>query len=121
MLRAIVHPPIEAASGASQTRRSPRLPAHHLVGFASRVGGWVDPRENLGRTLDVSSGGVGFETPRSLRHGEPLYLRIAVGNRIVDATATVVHVRSLDGVLWAAGARFDHLPEEGRVTLLRPA
>lgn len=75
----------------------------------------------MGRTLDVSAGGLAFETPRSLRRGDPLYLRIAVGNRIVDATATVVHVHSVDDTLFAAGARFDHLPEEGRVVLLRPA
>lgn len=88
------------------------------MSFSSRVGGWVDPRDTLGRTLDVSDGGIAFESPRGLRQGEPLYLRIAVGNRIVYATATVVHARSVHESLWAAGARFDHLPEEGRLTLL---
>jgi len=91
------------------------------MSFSSRVGGWVDPRDSLGRTVDVSDGGIGFESPRTLRQGDPLYLRIAVGNRIVYATATVVHVRSVDETLWAAGARFDHLPEEGRMTLLLPS
>lgn len=109
---------METVEGGPSRRRTPRFPAHHLVSFSSRVGGWVDPRDSVGRTLDVSIGGVAFESPRGLRQGEPLYLRIAVGNRIVHATATVVHVHDLDGTLWAAGVRWDHLPEEGRMTLL---
>ncbi len=106
----------------ASTRRSPRLPAHHLVNFShTRFGELVEPLVHMARTLDVSAGGAQLETDSRLRAGDRLTLQIAVGNRILDVTATVVHVRAVEESLFATGIAFDELTEEGRSALLGPA
>jgi hypothetical protein len=103
-------------------RRSRRFPAHHLVSFShTRFGGLVEPVVHLARTLDVSADGARLETDSPLRPGDHLTLQIAVGNRIVEVTARVVHARSVDGDLYAGGLAFDGLTEEGRAALLGPS
>ncbi len=106
----------------SSTRRSPRFPAHHLVSFSrNRFGELIEPVVHLARTLDLSAGGAGLETGSHLRAGDRLTLQIAIGNEIVEVTATVVHVRPVADDLYATGIEFDPLTEEGRAALLASA
>lgn len=107
---------------ATGTRRSPRHPVHHLVSFSrTRFGELVEPLVHLARTRDVSAGGAGLETDSALHAGDRLTLQIAVGNQIVELTATVVHVRPLEDDLYATGIEFDPLTDEGRAALLGSA
>ncbi len=101
------------------TRRTQRTPVHHLVSFSrTRFGELVEPVVHLGRTVNLSAGGAGLETDSPLHAGDRLRLQIAVGNQIVEVTATVVHARPLDDSLYATGVEFEALDDQGRATLL---
>jgi hypothetical protein len=107
---------------ATGTRRSPRFPARHLVSFSrTRFGELVEPMVHLARTVDLSAGGARLETDSALAAGDHLTLQIAVGNQIVEVSATVVHVRPLDTDLYATGVEFDRLSDEERAALLGSA
>lgn len=100
--------PTPRMTDVPSTRRNARHPAHHLVSFSrTRFGDFVEPATHLARTVDVSAGGARLETDSPLQAGDRLSLQIAVGNDIVEVTATVVHVRPVAESLYATGIEFD--------------
>jgi hypothetical protein len=101
------------------TRRSPRIAAHHLASYSrTRYGTQVEPVVLLARTVDLSAGGAKLETEGPLQTGDRLNLQIAVRNRVIEVTATVVHVRPQSDSLYATGVEFDRLGDDERSALL---
>ena len=63
----------------------------------------------MGSTADVSQGGLRFEAQEALDVGSDIALSFAVGERIIEATAQVVHFESGGDGAVSMGVRFTNL------------
>jgi hypothetical protein len=93
-------------------RRSRRIRSLHLTSYVPRKGSEQEYIVSIGRTLDVSKGGVKVEAHRELTKGTELDLDIAVEDRVITAKGVVVHVESLPGGLYGTGIRFTAISDE---------
>lgn len=69
---------------------------------------------SVGRTLDVSEGGVKVESHRQLAHATKLEMGIAFEDQIITAKGEVVHTEELKNGLFGTGIRFTSIKEEDR-------
>jgi hypothetical protein len=69
---------------------------------------------SIGRTLDVSEGGVKVETHRRMANGTGLEMDIAVEDRIITARGEVVHSEELKNGLFGTGIRFTTISDDDR-------
>ena len=72
---------------------------------------------SIGRTLDVSEGGVKVETHRRLADGTELEMHIAIEDKIITAKGEVVHTEELKNGLFGTGIRFTSINEKDRRSL----
>jgi len=95
-----------------EQRKSRRIRSLHLTSYVPRKGSEQEYIVSIGRTLDVSKGGVKVETHRELAKGTELDLDIAIEDRVVAAKGVVVHVEPLPGGLYGTGIRFTTISED---------
>jgi hypothetical protein len=94
-----------------EQRKSRRIRSLHLTSYVPRKGSEQEYIVSIGRTLDVSKGGVKVETHRELAKGTELDMDIAVEDRVITAKGVVVHVEPLSGGLYGTGIRFTAISE----------
>ena len=107
---------------AQDLRIHPRVMALNLVSFEADsppagARGPEDesgPREGLGRTRNVSLGGVLLEVARSYPLSAVLDLRIALGEDIIAPKARVVRLQELAGDRVEMGLKFVELSPKDR-------
>jgi hypothetical protein len=97
---------------AKEQRRSPRIRSLHLTSYVPRKGSEQDYIVSIGRTLDVSRGGVKVEVHRELAKGTELDMDIAIEDRLITAKGVVVHVEPLPGGLYGTGIRFTAVSDD---------
>jgi hypothetical protein len=95
-----------------EQRRSPRIRSLHLTSYVPRKGSEQDYIVSIGRTLDVSRGGVKVEVHRELAKGTELDMDIAIEDRLITAKGVVVHVEPLPGGLYGTGIRFTAVSDD---------
>jgi len=109
---------------AQDLRDHPRVMALSLVSFeaettpadgAPEVEG--EPREGLGRTRNVSAGGILLEVARPYPLSSVLDLRIALGEQIIAPKARVVRLQELAGDRVEMGLKFVELSPQDRATV----
>lgn len=107
---------------AQEQRGDPRVVALNLVSFeadsppAGAQGPQDEsgPREGLGRTRNVSLGGVLLEVARAYPLSAVLDLRIALGEAIIAPKARVVRLQELAGDRVEMGLKFVELSPKDR-------
>ena len=97
-----------------EKRASHRIRSLNLTSYTPKTGGKQDYIVSVGRTLDVSDGGVKVETHRRLANGTALEMDIAVEDRIITAKGEVVHTEELKNGLFGTGIRFTSISDEDR-------
>jgi hypothetical protein len=72
----------------------------------------IDPTTRVGSILDISQGGVSFETSHIPQFGDALRLTLDIHSRLVRCQGIVIHVRKLMRDRMKVGTRFDGLLEQ---------
>lgn len=97
-----------------EKRASPRIRSLNLTSYVPRKGEQQEYIISIGRTLDVSEGGVKIETHRRLDKGLQLELEIAVEDQIISAKGEVLYSRELRDGLFGTGISFTGIAEDDR-------
>lgn len=97
-----------------EKRASPRIRSLNLTSYVPRKGQQQEYIISIGRTLDVSEGGVKIETHRRLDKGLQLELEIAVEDRIISAKGEVLYSEELKDGLFGTGISFTVMAEDDR-------
>ena len=100
-----------------EKRTSPRIRTLNLTSYTPKKGDEQRYIVSIGRTLDVSEGGVKVETHRKLADGTELDMDIAIEDKIISARGEVVHTEELKKGLYGTGIRFTSISEEDRKAL----
>jgi len=100
-----------------EKRTSRRIRALNLTSYTPKKGDRQEYIVSIGRTLDVSEGGVKVETHRKLANGTELEMDIAIEDKIITAKGEVVHTEELKNGLFGTGIRFTSISEEDRTSL----
>jgi hypothetical protein len=98
--------------GVKEQRKSRRIRSLHLTSYVPRKGSEQEYIVSIGRTLDVSKGGVKVEVHRELAKGTELDMDIAVEDRLITAKGVVIYVEPLPGGLYGTGIRFTAISED---------
>ena len=97
-----------------EKRASRRIRSLNLTSYTPKKDDQQEYIISIGRTLDVSEGGVKVETHRRLAKGTKLDLDIAIEDRIITAQGEVLHAEELKNGLFGTGIRFTSISEEDR-------
>ena len=97
-----------------EKRGSPRIRSLNLTSYVPKKNERQEYIISIGRTLDVSEGGVKIETHRKLDRGVTLELEIAVEDRIISAKGEVLYSTDLGHGLFGTGIRFTLIGEDDR-------
>ncbi len=100
-----------------EKRTSHRIRSLNLTSYTPRKADKQEYIVSIGRTLDVSEGGVKVETHRKLADGTELEMDIAIEDKIITAKGEVVHTEELENGLFGTGIRFTSISEEDRRSL----
>lgn len=100
-----------------EKRTSHRIRSLNLTAYTPRKADQQEYIVSIGRTLDVSEGGVKVETHRKLADGTELEMDIAIEDKIITAKGEVVHTEELENGLFGTGIRFTSISEEDRRSL----
>ena len=100
-----------------EKRASRRIRTLNLTSYTPKKGDKQDYIISIGRTLDVSEGGVKVETHRELEEGTELDLDIAIEDKIISARGVVLHTEELKNGLYGTGIRFTSIRDEDRKLL----
>ena len=100
-----------------EKRTSRRIRSLNLTSYTPKKGDQQDYIISIGRTLDVSEGGVKVETHRKLAKGTELDMDIAIDDKIVSARGEVLRAEELKNGLFETGIRFTSISEEDRKLL----
>jgi hypothetical protein len=100
-----------------EKRVSRRIRSLNLASYTPRKADRQEYIVSIGRTLDVSEGGVKVETHRQLANGTELEMDIAIEDNIITAKGEVVYTEELKNGLFGTGIRFTAISEEDRRSL----
>ena len=100
-----------------EKRISRRIRSLNLTSYTPKKGDQQAYIVSIGRTLDVSEGGVKVETHRKLAEGTELDMDIAIEDEIITARGEVVHTEELKNGLYGTGIRFTSISDEDRKAL----
>ncbi len=95
-----------------ERRKHTRIQAMHLTAtdprFLEPDGGF-----NVGRTLDVSRGGVAVEMFQQMPPGAQITMEIALGEHILQTACEVRYCTAVEGGMFRVGMKFlEDAPEE---------
>ena len=101
----------------TEQRTTPRVNKLSFISFVSREGEEQKSPVSLGRTLNISSTGVGIEIFREIATGSTMEMEIALGEEIIPVRGKVVRSHVLEGGGIYLGIEFDH-PQERLATVV---
>jgi len=98
---------------SEELRRSPRIISLNLVSVAKVDETGVPTLDAMGRTLDISEGGIKLETFTTIPIGSEVELGIGLGEEIIHPNARVVYLEEIEEGKYIMGLNFSGLqPEE---------
>lgn len=98
---------------SEEHRRSPRVISLNLVSVAKVDQTGVPTLDAMGRTLDISDGGIKLETFTTIPIGSEVELGIALGEQIIHPRGRVVYLEEIEEGKYIMGLKFfDLRPEE---------
>lgn len=102
-----------------EKRDTDRLNTKNLLDYVVVSAGGQTLDHGLGRTLDVSEGGLLMETPVAIAAGQTLLVTLGLGNEMVEVSGRVVRSAPSTGDFFATGVEFAAMDERRRDVLLR--
>lgn len=101
----------ENASGKEEKRGTPRVQKLFMIAYVSQDEQPTRTPLSLGRTIDISSSGVGMEVYREIAVGTVMEMEIDLSDLPVPAWGKVVRIDPLDNGNYRIGIRFDEEQE----------
>ncbi len=103
-------------SEPSRSRKTPRVLSLNLVSVTEMNEEGVPTLDTMGRTLDISDGGIKLETTAPISISSEVELSIAFGEEIIRPRGRVVHLEEAEEGWYTIGLVFlDLSPEELQV------
>jgi c-di-GMP-binding flagellar brake protein YcgR len=97
----------------SQRRKYERKDSLNLIDYVL-LGPEGNPiSRRMGRTLNVSVGGILLETHHPLKQGQRVVITIALNEDIVEINGRVVYIKPCEDKLFCSGIEFAEIDEEG--------
>jgi hypothetical protein len=89
-----------------EKRKYPRVPTSNIVSYVciDKEGRELD--QGMGKTVNISQGGVLLETTRPIESEYILLMTIDLNNKVVQTKGEVVHMRSVGSGKYFTGIRF---------------
>lgn len=104
----------------NRQERKKRLESLNLVSFSHRGKDGKLDLEGVGRTLDLSEGGILLEVTSSVPQiSEVLDITIGIRQDIIKVHGRIVHQRQMDNDHFAVGLSFTDLSPTGRSIITR--
>jgi hypothetical protein len=95
-----------------EKRRFPRLSSLNLVSYTHLNDQNIPDDGGIGRTRDLSKGGVTIQTHKPFPVNSVLQLDIALEERLISVRGQVIHVQKLEGDLYDIGICFTQIGEK---------
>jgi hypothetical protein len=93
--------------------RSKRLESINLVSLSHKDTEGRTDMESIGRTLDLSKGGILLELPSALPSpNEEVEITLGIRDKVIRAKGKIVHQRQLDNGHFGLGISFHDLEED---------
>ncbi len=92
--------------GQHESRYHSRFESVHLVQFTHFDETFRKDIEDMGRTLDISEGGIMLECKQTLPAGTQVELNIAIDEKIITVRGEIVHVMPAQGTRVDIGVKF---------------
>lgn len=93
-------------------RASPRIDKLSFISFIETENSEQKSPVSIGRTLNISSTGLGIEVFLEINVGSTMEMNICLGDEILAARGTVVHSRPLESGGYFLGIEFDTVQEK---------
>jgi c-di-GMP-binding flagellar brake protein YcgR len=98
-------------------RKDPRIPSSNLISYVICDESDQDIRQGMGRTLDVSEGGILLETHVPLDPNHVVTLTIALEDELLECKGRIVHSTKREDGGFTSGIRFIDMNDEKRLHL----
>ena len=90
-----------------EKREAKRIEAEHLVSYSHLDNTKKIDAEGIGKTLNISHGGMLFKSHVPFKEGTEIKVSIAIGEQIIEAEGKVVHVTQKENGLFNVGISFE--------------
>lgn len=77
-------------------RKHQRIDSLHLLNYVCTEAATGQEKSGMGRTLNVSQGGILLETHITMTVGDPISLTIGIEDETVDISGKVIHCRNAE-------------------------
>ena len=99
---------------AEEKRKTPRITFKGLVHCEQVDVSRLSHNETMGRTLDISEGGILLEAQQHFPLLSQIDFGIALGDRIIDAKGKVIHLSQTDDGKIQMGIQFIEMSEANK-------
>jgi|GEM_PF-2137402 len=97
---------------ATEQRTAPRINKLSFISFVKREEDEQKCPISLGRTLNISTTGLGIEIFQEIAPGSTMEMEIALGDEIIPVRGKVVHGSEAESGCWHLGIEFDQVQEK---------
>jgi len=101
-----------------EKRRFPRLDSTHLISYTHFDDKDTPDEMGMGKTLDLSQGGVTIQAHRSFPANTGLEMVIALEDKLIRVKGRVVHSRAVGKELYDLGVCFTEVQESDQGLLM---
>ena len=95
-----------------ERRKHPRVPTSNIVSYVCIDAKGKPVAEGMGKTVDISQGGVLLETGRPIESEYILMLSIDLEKKLVETKGRVAHCRPEGSSKFLTGIKFEGTPDE---------
>ena len=95
-----------------ERRKYPRVPTSNIVSYVCIDARGKPIAEGMGKTVDISQGGVMLETGRPIESKYILMLTMDLKKKVVETKGRVVHSRPNGSSTYVTGIKFEATPDE---------
>lgn len=93
-------------------RKVKRIDSQNLLAYSCLDGKGEIVTQGMGRTLDVSEGGILLETINPLDSQNSISLTIGMEEDVMDFVGRIAYARKKENGMWEAGIQFLDMDEE---------
>ena len=101
----------------SESRRKPRIGSHNLVSYMCMDEDNQAIKQGIGRTLNISEGGILLETHSPIETGRIVSLTIGMEDDLMDFRGKIAHSKERDDGRFETGIEFSTMNAEEMVFL----
>lgn len=96
----------------SEKRQQPRIEVRLPVNYICTDGEGTELSAGMGRTKNISKGGIYLETPTQIDSEFIILMTIDINDKLVQVRGKVAHCQVSEGGLYETGIKFVGTPED---------